>query len=454
MESKENVRVTPNSIEAEQSVIGAIFVDCDALITVSGILRPEDFHHPVYRHIYEAMLEMSDEGMSIDPVTLQDRLKNKNYPEDTYSFERLRELSMAVPSSVRVAEYAGIVKEKALLRNLIKTADNIINDCYDQTKATDVILGDAEMELLELLKKREKKTGTHISRALEKVVDNVNEAYKNKGALTGVPTGFSELDECLNGLQPSDLIVVAARPSMGKTAFVLNIAEYAALHKGVGVAFFSLEMSATQLALRLLSMESQVGAKKLRKGNLSGDDWEHIVDGVDLLGDANIIIDDAQGMNISKLRSRCRKYKMEENVGLVIIDYIQLMEGSGRRAAESRLNEISEISRGLKMLARELDVPVVALSQLSRAPEQRPDHRPIMSDIRESGAIEQDADVIMFLYRDEYYNKDTDKKNVAELNVAKNRQGEIKKIDLAWISGQTRFYDLDRQYSGADVPVQ
>ena len=234
---------------------------------------------------------------------------------------------------------------------------------------------------------------------------------------------------------------------MGKTAFVLNIAEHAALKKGVGVAFFSLEMSAVQLATRLLAMESGVNAKKLRNGSLSGDDWEHIVDGVDVLGSANLIIDDAQGMNISKLRSRCRKYKMEENIGLVIIDYIQLMEGSGKRAGESRLSEISEISRGLKMLARELDVPVVALSQLSRAPEQRPDHRPVMSDIRESGSIEQDADVIMFLYRDEYYNKDTDKKNVAEVNVAKHRQGEIKKIELAWIPGQTRFYDLDKQYS-------
>ena len=447
MEAKENIRVMPSSIEAEQSVIGAVFVDRDALITVSGILRPEDFHHAVYRHIYEAMLEMNEKGQSIDPVTLQDNLRQKNFPEDMYSFERLRDLSMAVPSSVRVAEYAGIVKEKALLRSLIKTADTIINDCYDQAKATDIILTDAEKELLELLKKRESSTGTTIDQALEEVVDNVNEAYKNKGALTGVPTGFSELDECLNGLQPSDLIVVAARPSMGKTAFVLNIAEHAALKKGVGVAFFSLEMSAVQLATRLLAMESGVNAKKLRNGSLSGDDWEHIVDGVDVLGSANLIIDDAQGMNISKLRSRCRKYKMEENIGLVIIDYIQLMEGSGKRAGESRLSEISEISRGLKMLARELDVPVVALSQLSRAPEQRPDHRPVMSDIRESGSIEQDADVIMFLYRDEYYNKDTDKKNVAEVNVAKHRQGEIKKIELAWIPGQTRFYDLDKQYS-------
>ena len=284
-----------------------------------------------------------------------------------------------------------------------------------------------------------------IKDVLYRALDKINEAYKNKGALSGVPTGFADLDDVLSGLQPSDLILIGARPSMGKTAFVLNIAEHAAVKAGISVAIFSLEMADVQLANRFLSLESTVSAEKLRKGDLDAGDWERIVDGVDVLSDSGIIIDDTPGISVQELRSRCRKYKLDKNIGLVIIDYLQLMNYGGK--TDNRTQELSKISGGLKAIARELDVPVVALSQLSRACDSRQDHRPMMSDLRESGSIEQDADVIMFIYRDEYYNKDTEEKNVAEINVAKQRNGPVKTIKLAWLPDQTRFYNYSREYS-------
>ena len=284
-----------------------------------------------------------------------------------------------------------------------------------------------------------------IKDVLYRALDKINEAYKNKGALSGVPTGFADLDDVLSGLQPSDLILIGARPSMGKTAFVLNIAEHAAVKAGISVAIFSLEMADVQLANRFLSLESTVSAEKLRKGDLDAGDWERIVDGVDVLSDSGIIIDDTPGISVQELRSRCRKYKLDKNIGLVIIDYLQLMNYGGK--TDNRTQELSKISGGLKAIARELDVPVVALSQLSRACDSRQDHRPMMSDLRASGSIEQDADVIMFIYRDEYYNKDTEEKNVAEINVAKQRNGPVKTIKLAWLPDQTRFYNYSREYS-------
>lgn len=436
-------RVMPNSVEAEQSVIGSMLMDREAIIVAGESLIQEDFYHKQYGIMYQTMIEMNNENKPVDLVTFQERLREKDVPPEVYSLEFVRELLEAVPTSANIRQYASIVKQKSILRNIIKVNEEISNACYVGRDKTEDILADTEKKIFELVKNK----GDHNYKPIDQVVlealDKISAAARNRGAVTGIPTGFKDLDFKLSGLQPSDFILIAARPSMGKTAFVLNIADHVALKEGVATAVFSLEMSNVQLVNRMLSLESSVEADKLRKGRLDGSDWGKLIEGADNIAKSNLIIDDTPGISIAELRSKCRKYKMEKNLGLVIIDYLQLMSGSGK--SDSRQQEISDISRSLKSLAREIEAPVVALSQLSRAVEQRPDHRPMLSDLRESGAIEQDADVVMFLYRDDYYNKDTEIPGVAEVIIAKQRNGPIGTISMAWIAEQTKFADMERQ---------
>ena len=436
-------RVMPNSLEAEQSVIGSMIMDREAIIAASEILLKEDFYHQQYGVLFEAMVELFNEGQPADLVTLQNRLKEKDVPPEVSSLEYVRDLVAAVPTSANVKYYAQIVKEKAVLRKLIKVTENIENECYLGKESLEVILEDTEKKVFELLQNRGGGDYVPIKQVVINTLEKIELASKTKGNVTGIATGFVDLDYKMAGLQPSDLILVAARPSMGKTAFVLNIAQYVAFHSNLTAAIFSLEMSKEQLVNRMFSLESRVDAQVLRSGNLADSDWEKLIEAAGVNGASNLIIDDTPGISISELRSKCRKYKLEHDLKLVIIDYLQLMSGSGR-STDSRQQEISDISRSLKALARELNVPVIALSQLSRAVEQRPDHRPMLSDLRESGAIEQDADVVMFIYRDDYYNKDSENKNIAEIILAKQRNGPIGTVNLVWLPQYTKFANLER----------
>lgn len=348
-----------------------------------------------------------------------------------------------MPTSANIKHYADIVRDKALLRKLIRVNEEIENECYLGKESTETLLADTEKRIFDLIQRRGSEDFVPISEVVMNSLDAIQLAAKNKGAVTGIPTGFADLDYMTAGMQPSDLILIAARPSMGKTAFVLNIAEYAAFRKNYTTAIFSLEMSKEQLVNRLLSMESKVNSQLIRTGNMSDSDWDKIVESAGVIGQSNLIIDDTPGISILEMRSKCRKYKLEHGLDMIIIDYLQLMTGSGR--SDSRQQEISEISRSLKALARELKVPVLALSQLSRAVEQRPEHRPMLSDLRESGAIEQDADVVMFIYRDDYYNKDTEKRGIAEINIAKQRNGSIGTVELVWLADYTKFANMERE---------
>lgn len=438
-------RVMPHSIEAEQSVVGAMLMDKDAILTASELISGQDFYQSAYGVIFDSMVELFNEGRPVDLVTLQDRLKEKDVPPEISSLEFVRDLVTAVPTSANVKYYAEIVADKSMMRRLIKLNDELSNICYAGNEPLPAILEKTEKSVFELLQKRNLGEYTPIRQVVLNALDRIERAAKNKGNVTGIPTGFNDLDYKLSGLQPSDLVLVAARPSMGKTAFVLNIAQYVAFKKEKGVAIFSLEMSKEQLVNRLFSLESQVDSQAIRTGNLKDSDWEKLIEGAGIIGKSNLIIDDTPGISVSELRSKCRKYKLEHDIQLVIIDYLQLMTGSVGRHSESRQQEISEISSSLKALARELNVPVVALSQLSRAVEGRPDKRPMLSDLRESGAIEQDADVVMFIYRDEYYNKDTEYKKQAEIIIAKQRNGPVGTVHLAWLADYTKFANLSRQ---------
>lgn len=390
-------RILPNSLEAEQSVIGSMIMDREAILVASEILTGEDFYQNQYGIIFDAMVELCNEGKPVDLITLQDRLKEKDLPPDISSMEYIRDLMDVVPTSANVKYYANIVSEKAMLRRLIKTSEEIANTCYLDKQSTEEIMEETEKKIFQLLQRRTSGEFVPIQQIVLNAVSNIERASKTKGSVTGLPTGFVDLDYKTSGFQNSDLILIAARPSMGKTAFTLNIAQYMAVKKNITVAIFSLEMSKEQLVNRLLASESRVDSQTLRTGNLKDEDWTKLVEGADIIGRSHLIIDDTPGISVAEMRSKCRKYKLEQNLGIIFIDYLQLMGGSGR--SDSRQQEISEISRSLKALARELNVPVVALSQLSRAVEQRTDHRPILSDLRESGAIEQDADVVMFIDR-------------------------------------------------------
>ncbi len=435
-------RILPHSTEAEQSVIGSMIMDREAIVAASEIIGAEDFYNKQYGVIFESMVELNDEGKPVDLVTLQDRLKEKDVPPEVSSLEFVRELITAVPTSANIRHYAGIVAEKSTLRKLIRLNEEIANTCYAGKENLEFILEDTEKRVFELVQKRNTGEFTPIRQVVMDAMDRIERASKNKGAVTGIATGFIDLDYRTAGMQPSDLILIAARPSMGKTAFVLNIAEYVAFKLGKTVAVFSLEMSKEQLVNRLFSMESKVDSQHIRTGQLSDQEWEKLIASAGIIGRSNLIIDDTPGITVPELRSKCRKYKLEHGLSMVIIDYLQLMNGSGR--TDSRQQEISEISRSLKALARELDVPVLALSQLSRAVEQRPDHRPMLSDLRESGAIEQDADVVMFIYREDYYKRDAERNDVAEIIIAKQRNGPIGTVELAYLPNYTKFANLEK----------
>ena len=435
-------RVLPHSMEAEQSVIGSMIMDREAIVVASEIVRGEDFYNKQYGILFEAMVELNDESKPVDLVTLQDRLREKDVPPETCSPEFIRDLITAVPTSANIKYSAGIVVEKSTLRRLIRLNEEIANNCYVGTDSLENILADTEKRVFDLVQRRNTGEFVPIRQVVMNAMDNIEKASHNQGNVTGVATGFLDLDYKTAGMQPSDLILVAARPSMGKTAFVLNVAQYVAFRQNKTVAIFSLEMSKEQLVNRLFAMESKVDSQHLRTGDLSDTEWEKLIESAGVIGKSNLIIDDTPGISISELRSKCRKYKLEHNLEMIIIDYLQLMSGNGK-STDSRQQEISDISRSLKALARELHVPVIALSQLSRAVEQRPDHRPMLSDLRESGAIEQDADVVMFIYRDDYYNKDTEKKGIAEIIIAKQRNGPIGTIELVWLPDFTKFANLD-----------
>ena len=432
-------RIMPNNLEAEQSVIGAMIMDREAIIMASEILIRQDFYHQQYGVLFETMVELYNEEQPVDMVTLQNRLREKDVPAEVSSLEFVGELVAAVPTSANIKYYANIVKEKATLRRLIKVNEEIANQCYLGRESLEDIMADTEKKIFDLLQNKSGGDYVPIKQVVIQALEKIEQASKTKGNVTGIATGFVDLDYRTSGLQPSDLVLVAARPSMGKTAFVLNIAQYVAFHSDLCTAIFSLEMSKEQLVNRLFSLESQL----LRSGNLADSDWEKLIEGAGTIGRSKLIIDDTPGISISELRSKCRKYKLEHDLKLIIIDYLQLMSGSGR--SDSRQQEISDISRSLKGLARELNVPVIALSQLSRQVEQRPDHRPMLSDLRESGAIEQDADVVMFIYRDDYYNKDTPDKNIAEIIIAKQRNGPIGTINLVWLPQYTKFANMEKR---------
>jgi replicative DNA helicase len=437
-------RVLPHSIEAEQSVIGSMLMDRDAIITASEIVTAGDFYQHQYGIMFEAMLELFNENLPVDLVTLQNRLKVKDVPPEVSSLDFVRDIITTVPTSANIKSYANIVREKAVLRRLIKANEEIANTCYAGKEPLETIMAVTEKTIFDLLQNRSSGDFVPIRQVAMNVLEKIEEASKNQGTVTGIPTGFIDLDYKTSGLQPSDFVLIAARPSMGKTAFVLNLVDHIAVKKGLPCMVFSLEMSKEQLVNRMLAMESNVDSQKLRTGTLSDSDWDAVVEGIGVIGNSKLIIDDTPGISIGELRSKCRKMKLEYGLSVVIIDYLQLMSGSGK-GGDNRQQEISEISRSLKALAREMNAPVIALSQLSRACETRPDHRPMLSDLRESGAIEQDADVVMFLYRDDYYNKDTDMPNIAEVIIAKQRNGPIGTINLVWRPEYTKFANMAKQ---------
>ena len=443
MAEEELIKKTPpHSKSAEQSVIGSMLLDPETVITVSEMLEADDFFDKRYGLIFSAIISLEKEGKPIDIVTIENKIREMEHPLGAIEIDVLRELLLAVPTSVNVAHYAEIVYKNSLLRKLIKVTEEISLNCYAGESTLEDVLQLTEKKVFDLLQKRHVSDSTDIKQVIISVVESIAAASKSGGTVTGIPTGFHDLDYKMAGLQNSDLILIAARPSMGKTAFALNIAEYVTVKKNVTTAIFSLEMSKEQLAKRILAMNSRVDSQKLRTGDLSDQEWGDIVDSARIIGGTNLVID--PGISVTELRSKCRKLKLEKNLGLVMIDYIQLMT-AGSKHSESRQQEISEISRSLKALAREINAPIIALSQLSRKVESRDDKRPMLSDLRESGAIEQDADVVMFIYRDEYYNKDTETPGVTEIIIGKQRNGPIGTVKLGWKSELTKFVNIERE---------
>lgn len=437
-------RVLPHSIEAEQSVIGSMIMDREAIVVASEIITGEDFYNNQYGVLFDSMVELNDSGRPVDLVTLQDKLREKNVPPEVSSVEFIGTLVAVVPTSANIKYYANIVAEKSTLRKLIRRCEDIANTCYAGTESMETILESAEKQIFDLVQKRNTGDFVPIRQVVMNAMDRIEKASKNKGNVTGIPTGFIDLDYKTAGLQPSDLILIGARPAMGKTAFILNIAQHVAFKQNMTVAMFSLEMSNEQYVNRIFALESKVDSQHIRTGNLNDAEWESLIESAGVIGKSKLIIDDTPGLTVAELRSKCRKYKLEYDLKLVMIDYLQLMSGSSSRSSDSRQQEISDISRALKALARELNIPVIACSQLSRAVEQRQDKRPMLSDLRESGAIEQDADIVMFLYRDDYYNPDTEKKGIAEVIIAKQRSGTIGTVELAWLPEYTKFANLQR----------
>jgi len=438
-------KVPPHSTEAEQSVLGSLLLDRDLLPDISGILKSEDFYLEQHREIFEAILDLYDQNKPVDLITVSEQLTKRGTLNKVGDYEYLSNLATAVPTTANAMHYAEIIEDKSLLRKLIQAASQIQKRSYEATEEAIEVLNDAEKYIYDIVQNRNQTGLLPISDVLDITFSHLEELYNRAGEYTGIPSGFYDLDKKTAGFQKSDLILVAARPSMGKTSFALNTAAYAAVHKQVPVAIFSLEMSKEQLVSRIISSEVLIDMEKMRKGNLEDEDWKKLANALGLLSKAPIYIDDNAAIGVMEIMSKCRRLKMRRGLGLIIIDYLQLMQG--RRRTENRQQEISEISRSLKIMAKELEVPVIALSQLSRAPDIRTaNHRPILSDLRESGAIEQDADLVIFLYRDDYYHEDSEKKNITEVILAKHRNGSIGTIELAWIPQYTKFGNLDRSY--------
>ncbi len=433
-------KTMPHDAEAEQAVLSAMFMDKDAVAVVVEIVNSEDFYRRDNQLIFEAAVDLFNSGKPIDLITIKNRLEEKGVFEQVGGLAYLAQVSAAAGSSVHVKQYAEIVEQKAVLRRLIQTSQDISKQCYEGQQPLNDIIDQAEKGIFDIMGNRAGGNVTHVKDIAVSAFDRIEDIFKNKGKLTGVPTGFSDFDAKTAGLQKSDLILIAARPSMGKTAFALNIAQNAAIRHHVPVAIFSLEMSKEQLVNRMLCSEAMIDAQKMRTGELEEEDWVKLIQAIGPLTQSEIYINDTPGISPMDIRSICRRLKLEKGLGLILIDYLQLMSGDGK--SDSRQQEISNISRALKALAREMEAPVIALSQLSRACETRSDHRPMLSDLRESGAIEQDADVVAFLYRDEYYFPDTEAKNQAELIIAKQRNGPTGTVSLAWLGQYTKFANL------------
>ena len=439
-------KIPPHDIEAEQAVIGSTLTDSEAVMSAVEKLKPESFYREDNKLIFEAIVNLYNRSEPVDLITLKDELSSMGDFEKVGGFEYLATLPDKVPTTANVQKYIDIVEEKATLRKLIKTANEIIDLGYNPTEDVEDIMAGAEKKIFDIIQNKNQKSYTPIKDVLIESFTKLEELYNQKSKITGVPTGFVDLDDKTAGLHGSDLILIAARPAMGKTAFALNIAANAAIRSNTPVAIFNLEMSKDQLVNRILCIEAMVDSNKIMTGKLEEDDWSKLASVVGPISDSGIYIDDTPGISIMEIRTKCRKLKMEKNIGLIVIDYIQLIQGSNNRKNGSREQEIAEISRSLKILAKELNVPVIALSQLSRAVEQRPDHRPMLSDLRESGSIEQDADIVMFLYRDDYYNPDSEEKDISEVIIAKHRAGSTGTVKLLWMGNYTKFVNLARGY--------
>lgn len=419
-------RLPPQNIEAEQALLGAIFLEPSSLTLASELLIPEDFYRASHQKIFTCMLKLSDQGEPVDLVTVTSELADQKILEEVGGVSYLSDLANSVPTAANVEYYGKIVEEKSILRRLIRTATHIASEGYAREDEVEVLLNEAEKNILEVAQRKNSGVFQNIKDVLVQTYDDIEVLHNRKGDITGIPTGFSDLDRMTAGFQRNDLIIVAARPSVGKTAFALNIAQNVATKTDENVAIFSLEMGAQQLVMRMLCAEGNIDAQRLRTGSLTADDWGKLTMAMGSLSNAGIYIDDTPGIRVGEIRSKCRRLKQEGGLGMILIDYLQLIQGNGR-SGENRQQEVSEISRALKALARELEVPVIALSQLSRGVEQRQDKRPMMSDIRESGSIEQDADIVAFLYREDYYEKDTENQNIIEIIIAKQRNGPDRK---------------------------
>lgn len=440
-------RVPPQNIEAEQAVLGAILINGEALITAMERISSDDFYRGAHQRIYEAIVELAEDQEPVDLITLTSLLQNKQQLEEIGGVTYLSELANAVPTAANIDYYAAIVEEKSMLRRLIRTATQIVTNGYANEDDVGSMLSEAEAKILEISQRRSSSGFVVIRDVLMEVFEKVESLYSNKGGATGIPSGFVDLDKMTSGFQRSDLVILAARPSVGKTAFALNVAQNVGVRAKETVAIFSLEMGAAQLVQRMVCAEANVDANRMRTGYLEGDDWEKLTMAIGALSEANIFIDDSPSITVADIRAKCRRLQQEKGLGMILIDYLQLIAGRGK--GDNRQQEVSEISRTLKQIARELNVPVIALSQLSRGVEQRQDKRPMMSDLRESGSIEQDADIVAFLYRDDYYDKESEKKNIIEIIIAKQRNGPVGTVELAFLKQFNKFVNMDRSHQEA-----
>jgi len=434
-------KVMPHNVEAEQSVLGSMIIDKTSIAQALEVLSREDFYKESHQTLFDTILDLYQKDVAVDLVTITENLQAKEKLESAGGITYISQICSSVISTANLQSYIKIVKEKSVLRKLIKASSKIIEESYNKQDDVVSVVDSAEKRIFDIGINRNTSDFEQMSTVLERGFLEIEKIFNNRGGVTGVSSGFGELDSKTSGFQKGDMILIAARPSMGKTTFALNLAQHAALKEGKNVAVFSLEMSKEQLAYKLLCSEANVDMLKLRTGNLEDSDWENIAKASGPLSSAKIYIDDTPGLSVMDMRSKCRRLKIESGIDMIVIDYLQLMSGS--RSSESRQQEVSEISRSIKALAKEMECPVIALSQLSRAPEQRTDHRPMLSDLRESGSIEQDADLVMFLYRDEYYNKETEEKNVAECIIAKQRNGPTGTVKLAWLGQFSKFGNLD-----------